>query len=373
MIFLRILIVILAILMIAYTCIAKEIRILSPKPGSTILNRTAQVHLILAIKGNGQNQIKVKKENEIIEPFGIWKKNNTYYSHFVLKLNRGKNIYRIEPTEEEFYLNYKPLRSLLMVKTDDPSVFFFHREGLSPQECNLCHTDKIPEDVEITPVPYGPFDPKCVSCHKSLIPENFRKHSPAANWLCKFCHEEKGMIRIYSGNPRDLCIRCHVNAKEFYKKIYVHGPVGTGDCTSCHNPHASPYQFQLLADKKGDVCIICHKDKDKFVHQKPNIIVHKVLTQSGCIVCHSPHATDYQYQLYTGPINQLCTSCHINYRGLKRGHPIRSHPVVGPKDPLRKGKRFGCSSCHNPHGSQYHFLLIGEIKGGRVCQKCHPY
>ena len=30
-----------------------------------------------------------------------------------------------------------------------------------------------------------------------------------------------------------------------------------------------------------------------------------------------------------------------------------------------------CSTCHNPHGSDYKFLLIGDILGGQVCSQCH--
>ncbi|WP_083817708.1 cytochrome c3 family protein [Thermodesulfatator indicus] len=31
------------------------------------------------------------------------------------------------------------------------------------------------------------------------------------------------------------------------------------------------------------------------------------------------------------------------------------------------------NSCHNPHGSAYNHLLIGDVVGGKICIKCHNY
>lgn len=350
------------------------IQILTPPPGATILTRWKKITLVLAIKDRDLNSLHLKGPQGQIPPFGIWKIFGTAYPHFRLELSPGRNLFRIEPVEKEFVLRYRPLQSLLLLNSTDPSIYFFHRFKVTPQPCAKCHTDRIPQDVKITPVLYGPFDPKCISCHRSLLPEGYSKHAPAANWLCRFCHDEGGKIRIFAGKPLDLCTRCHVNTKDYYKMTYIHGPVATGDCTACHDPHAGPYRFQLWANPKGEVCTGCHTDKRKYLHPKRGLYVHGILSGLGCIACHSPHASAYRYQLYGGSsINDWCTSCHVNLRGLKKGHPLKNHPVVGPKDPLRKGHRFGCTSCHNPHGSEFRYLLIGEIRGGHVCTKCHPY
>ncbi len=352
---------------------ATKIQILTPIPGSTILARGQNITVVLSIKGEKAEKLRIRGPQGIFKPVGVWKIFGTAYPHFVLSLKPGKNKFRIEPLEKDFFLQYRPLRSLLTLNTTSPSVFFFHRNQVDPQPCAKCHTDRIPEGVKITPVLYGPFDPKCISCHRRLLPQNYSKHSPAANWLCRFCHDEGGKIRIFAGKPLDLCTRCHVNAKDFYQKTHVHGPVGTGDCTACHNPHAGPYRFQLNADPHGEICATCHKDKSIYLHPKPGFYVHGILSALGCTACHSPHATNYRYQLYGGPINQWCTKCHVSLKGLRKGHPLKSHPVIGPKDPLRKGRRFGCTSCHNPHGSEFKHLLIGDVLGGHVCTKCHPY
>ena len=153
---------------------------------------------------------------------------------------------------------------------------------------------------------------------------------------------------------------------------HIHGPVGTGDCTICHDPHGGNNRFQLWADGKGKLCVICHEDKKKYLAVTPRqkLKVHGILTARGCVACHSPHATDYKFQLFA-EINDLCVSCHTELKGLKKGHPSAGHPLVGVEDPRRLGTSMSCTSCHNPHGSDYSYLLIGENRGGLICAKCH--
>ncbi len=352
---------------------ADNIRILVPTPGSTILARRRIITVVLSTKDKKASQIRLKTSEGEISPKGIWEFFGTYYPHFLLRLNPGENNIVIKPYDKEFTIKYKVLQSLLLLNTNDSSVFSFHRYKVNPQPCAKCHTDRIPKGVKINPVLYGPFDPQCISCHQRLFPKGYSKHPPAANWLCRFCHEERGHIRIFAGKPLDLCTQCHVNAKHFYRKKHVHGPVATGDCTACHNPHAGPYPFELTASAHGQICTNCHRDKAVYLQRSPQIYVHGILVGLGCTACHDPHASDYRYQLHQGPINLWCTRCHLKLQGLKRGHPLKTHPLIGPKDPIRKGRKFGCTSCHNPHGSKYRFLLIGDVYGGHVCRKCHPY
>ena len=154
------------------------------------------------------------------------------------------------------------------------------------------------------------------------------------------------------------------------QKSYVHGPAATGDCTVCHDPHGGEFPYMLWADPKVDLCIACHTDKQDVKKKKKGFVEHGIIEGLGCSACHSPHASDYRFQL-AGSINDVCVSCHIAMKGITEGHPVGNHPLSDVDDPRRKGRELSCTSCHNPHGANYQYLLIGSLLGGHVCSKCH--
>jgi predicted CXXCH cytochrome family protein len=46
------------------------------------------------------------------------------------------------------------------------------------------------------------------------------------------------------------------------------------------------------------------------------------------------------------------------------------HPMgEGVKDP-RSGGEVGCLSCHDPHGTGYEYMLV-DTANGRLCVGCH--
>jgi predicted CXXCH cytochrome family protein len=90
----------------------------------------------------------------------------------------------------------------------------------------------------------------------------------------------------------------------------------------------------------------------------------------GCTACHDPHATDYEFMLLQ-PINKLCLGCHPRTGAFSAGHPVPRHPVSGPVENLRPGKKLTCTSCHDPHGSSEPYMLFQSIQGARLCRECH--
>ncbi|OAG26682.1 cytochrome c3 family protein [Thermodesulfatator autotrophicus] len=355
---------------IKYSTSIADITILTPKNESIILKRKPEITIV--IKTNQYQKIHLKSEGNIVLPIGNWKIQKTNFFHFRIKLKKGENKFVINPEEHLLKIKYIPIRTLLTLNINDPDIYIFHKEYIIPPSCQRCHTKKVPKGIKINKAIYGPFDPRCISCHKNMLPQEYYIHAPAGNWLCGYCHG-KEKIRLFTGKPEELCIRCHLSAQKYHDMAYVHGPVGSGDCTACHDPHAGPYRFQLEKNKKVALCILCHKDKEIYIDSTPGLNVHAVLSALGCVACHDPHATNYRYQLKDGPINKWCTTCHQQFKGLKRGHPLKSHPLLGPKDPLRKGRMLSCTSCHNPHGSIYKHLLIEDVTGGKICTKCHNY
>ena len=177
-------------------------------------------------------------------------------------------------------------------------------------------------------------------------------------------------ITTLVGRVDETCFSCHINKRKWMKNSYIHGPAATGDCTVCHDPHGGKFPYMLWADPKMDICIACHTDKQNIKKKKKGFVEHGIIEGNGCSACHSPHASDYRFQL-ADSINNVCVSCHISMKGVEDGHPVGNHPLSGTDDPRRKGRELSCSSCHNPHGANYQYLLIGSLLGGHVCSKCH--
>jgi predicted CXXCH cytochrome family protein len=353
---------------------ADTITITNPPAQSIYYARSPYIHLVIKLTNRSDlSRLKLEAQNEKIMPVGEWQKDSITYVHFRLFLKPGKNAFEINPGAKNISVNYRPLRSLLNVNIDAPSVFMFHKKEVVPAECGLCHTEELPADSKIEKPLYGAFSPLCFSCHKEITAKSTWKHSPVVNVLCETCHKpdpKVDSIILPLGKVDVLCFRCHVNQKNWKTMAHVHGPAGTGDCTVCHNPHGDQFQGQLWAAGDKELCIACHTDKKKLIYEIKGLYVHGILTGSGCTACHSPHATPYRFQLFK-PIYELCTSCHTKLAGVERGHPVDKHPVRGGKDPRRAGHEFSCTSCHNPHGSRYKFMLVGDVIGEQVCVDCH--
>jgi len=351
---------------------AEDPEILYPPAKAVIDAKIPSISIIARQKDDkGLSQVRVRSGDILYSPLGIWAAQGSHYLHFNVPLKPGKNSFELLSSGKNISITYKPLRSLSTFNPNDKDAYLFHRNEVLPESCTQCHD---PKKIKLSENLSGEAQALCFSCHKNILGKTPWQHGPAVNKQCLACHKETGSplkITIPGGKSENLCFRCHVNKKSWLQKSHIHGPVGTGDCTVCHNPHGDIEQFQLWAAGKDELCVACHTDKKTLVSgKKPVYYVHGILNGIGCIACHDPHATNNAFQLYK-PINDLCTGCHTTLKGVTRGHPVGGHPVSGAKDPRRPERSFTCTSCHNPHGSDFKFLLIGDILGGHICSQCH--
>ena len=101
---------------------------------------------------------------------------------------------------------------------------------------------------------------------------------------CEECHP--GAPKEYRvAHPVDaLCYRCHdrMDAKKL-----VHGPLGSGECTTCHDPHGSPYKALSVASPEV-LCGTCHDQDSSGEHVRRS-------RGKGCTACHDPHASDKKF------------------------------------------------------------------------------
>ncbi len=193
-------------------------------------------------------------------------------------------------------------------------------------------------------------DASCTAknCHAKLL-ENKFVHGPVGGGECESCHTVVGKHKFkLAAEGADLCYQCHDKKNTF---AHVHGPVASGDCTGCHSPHGSPYKFQLL-DEGQKLCFRCHDDNK--TNQK---FVHGPVAAGDCIACHDPHGSPNEFQLIAAG-NELCFTCHTDKKDeFAKGKYV--HPPVADR----------CTNCHSPHGSPYRFQLISSVPG--LCFGCH--
>jgi predicted CXXCH cytochrome family protein len=113
----------------------------------------------------------------------------------------------------------------------------------------------------------------------------FTEHGPFAAKECSGCHQ-RGTNALVAP-LEDLCFRCH---QLDLKKGWTHGPVASGGCRVCHNPHSSGFPFLLMA-KPSEFCYYCHNPNDVSRSE-----VHKGTTLQ-CTICHDAHSADNRFLL----------------------------------------------------------------------------
>lgn len=113
-----------------------------------------------------------------------------------------------------------------------------------------------------------------------------RDHGPYAARMCGACHEAAATNALVA--PKDeLCFRCHDLQID---KRYVHGPIASGGCLVCHDPHGSSYRYLLVSDS-DTFCFHCH-DRAAVAA----VTGHEGV-EDGCTGCHDAHASDTKYLL----------------------------------------------------------------------------
>ena len=198
-------------------------------------------------------------------------------------------------------------------------------------------------------------EPTCSSagCHDTMMARP-HVHAAADGDACDSCHQptatphpQKGRKTFaLSQQPPALCTDCH---ESFGSKKHVHAPVAVGDCTTCHDPHAS-VEPKLLTEPAGSLCGLCHGEPT----EAP--LLHGPVAAGDCTSCHAPHESD-EAKLLTAPGDGVCFQCHTDLEELTKKKVV--HAAV----------EAGCTSCHQPHGAAHPKLLAAA--GGALCLECH--
>jgi len=229
--------------------------------------------------------------------------------------------------------------------------YFIHSPLEKEELCQDCH------NLKGEPVSYKKMIPSatCTSaqCHSQIGKGKF-VHGPVGSGTCIACHNPHGtpFKSIVTRPGGEGCYICHdAQADEFKGKV-IHSPVSEGGCSDCHDPHQSSLKFQLKGASQQDLCFNCHDSK---LIKQSNL--HEPLKGGGdCIACHKAHSSPNK-KLLTLPSEKICFSCHEDVeKGLKKKY-------------VHQPVKENCQECHDPHASSQKALL--RKVQNQMCVECH--
>ncbi|MBN1957143.1 MAG: cytochrome C [Desulfuromonadales bacterium] len=163
----------------------------------------------------------------------------------------------------------------------------------------------------------------------------------------------EGKFKLKPGARGKLCLSCHTAFSSKMNAKHIHTPLAEGQCSGCHNPHASDHGMLMEADADA-ICYSCHDS----VANANSASVHQVVGEGKCVACHDPHSSEFPANLVKGG-SELCFSCHKELGEKIASNKYRHTPVE--KD---------CLGCHNPHASEKNVSLLKAEEPG-LCLECH--
>ncbi|MBI5623027.1 MAG: cytochrome C [Elusimicrobia bacterium] len=158
---------------------------------------------------------------------------------------------------------------------------------------------------------------------------------------------------LAASSSKGDCLSCHSALK---KRRFAHGPVGVGMCSACHGaekPVKEPAKHHTFTPTKEqpELCLSCH---DGMRPQLAGFKVPHPAIESGCTSCHDPHGSEQRFFLKGKTMDQTCSACHE-----AKTKAAVIHKPVGTS----------CGLCHDPHGSANAKLL--KAASPELCFGCH--
>lgn len=236
--------------------------------------------------------------------------------------------------------------------------------------CVDCHTDTV-NAFKATPHANSPAG--CVGCHGDS-----QAHLAAGGG--------KGTMRNFKGiSAREasaVCLTCHDKGAQKHWEGSTHDSRNVS-CITCHEPHPSgPAPKALLRKPQFELCTSCHLQKKAALMRSSHMPMRE--GKVVCTSCHNPHGTPYPRMLPQVSVNQNCYSCHADKRGpfLYEHAPVRenclnchdAHGTINDYS-LKVKMPMLCVQCHNgfatggmgnAHASRDRYAL------NQSCLNCHP-
>jgi DmsE family decaheme c-type cytochrome len=154
-----------------------------------------------------------------------------------------------------------------------------------------------------------------------------------------------------------ICLNCHERGQRTYWQGSTHEIRGVA-CSECHTLMKSvSAKYQLKTAFEPNTCFQCHKDRQAQMFRSSHMPLRE--GKIVCSSCHNPHGSPYigsnAAMLWENSINDNCYKCHAEKRG----------PFLFEHAPVREN----CLNCHDPHGSINEYSL--KMSRPRLCYECH--
>jgi len=188
----------------------------------------------------------------------------------------------------------------------------------------------------------------CTSCHDRDVGLNWHgslhERNDTACVACHSVHVERDPVSMQTSQA-EVCFDCHRSQRADSMKPSTH-PIRFDAmvCTDCHDPHGSVADALLVRNTTNELCVSCHAE-----YRGPMLFDHAPVSED-CTLCHEPHGSVHPALLNrTAPL--LCQSCHS-----QRGHPSLSFTDQslpgGNPSAMVLGR--SCANCHTQvHGSNH--------------------
>jgi predicted CXXCH cytochrome family protein len=201
----------------------------------------------------------------------------------------------------------------------------------------------------------------CYTCHEEIqdLQDMKRVHGAFAMGECSSCHNPHASkhASLLNKSLDATCFACHDDVQLEVALSHQHQPAANGECLSCHDPHASNFKG-ILKQQAGDLCISCHETANEWLAQKN---VHAPVVSRDCTTCHDSHGSKY-IGLMKKAMPAVCFDCHDDDAAFKRTH--KGYDLAAAD----------CGACHDPHSSSSAGLLMANqhapFKAGD-CSSCH--
>src|SRR5690349_22085044 len=237
------------------------------------------------------------------------------------------------------------------------------------EQCATCHSDRSRDYQHAFHAQQGV---QCEDCHgygskhvegggdvSKII--SFTRHPPSsANGVCLSCHARDAKVRYWTAGShsanRVRCIDCHqVHAPAAQAAGESHLRFGTATSGAFAAESAVPETNVVLRPpaQTNEACSKCHQTEKAQL----SLPYHHPLREGkmSCMDCHDPHGGPAGNNLRASNVNQLCLSCHAQYRG----------PFAYQHPPVTEN----CLNCHTSHGSPNTNLL--SVSMPALCLQCH--
>lgn len=188
----------------------------------------------------------------------------------------------------------------------------------------------------------------CTGCHDRDVGltwhGSLHERNDTACVACHSVHVERDPVSLQTGQA-EVCFDCHRSQRADSMKPSSH-PIRFDAmvCTDCHDPHGSVADALLVRNTTNELCVSCHAE-----YRGPMLFDHAPVSED-CTLCHEPHGSVHPALLNrTAPL--LCQSCHS-----QRGHPSLSFTEQslpgGNPSAMVLGR--SCANCHTQvHGSNH--------------------